>query len=234
MVLKTENLSVSIGSSLILDNVSFQVEKGEYICIVGENGSGKSTLIKTLLGLIPADGGNIEFAKDVGRIGYLPQQVAVKRDFPASIYEVVLSGCLNDLKHRFFYTKNHKEKVDSILKRLDIYNIKDKRFSDLSGGQRQRVLLARAICASENLILLDEPVTGLDPIVTDELYRLIGELNKEQNYTVLMVSHDIASASKYATKVLHLGKTVRFFGTREDYLNSEIGIHFTGRCCEHV
>lgn len=235
MILKTENLSVNLGGREILKNISFEVEKGDYICIVGENGSGKSTLIKTLLGLIKPKSGKTEFDKNTGRIGYLPQQTDIKRDFPASVWEVVLSGCLNSLKARLFYSKSDKARAEDIMRRLGIFDIRFQRFASLSGGQRQRVLLARAVCASENLILLDEPVTGLDPLVTDELYHLISDLNKEKGITVITVSHDIAASVKYASKILHLGKgEIRFYGKTGDYVNSEIGVHFTGRCCEHV
>ena len=235
MILKTENLSVNFGGREILKNISFEVEKGDYICIVGENGSGKSTLIKTLLGLIKPKSGKTEFDKNTGRIGYLPQQTDIKRDFPASVWEVVLSGCLNSLKTRLFYSESDKARAEDIMRRLGISDIRFQRFASLSGGQRQRVLLARAVCASENLILLDEPVTGLDPLVTDELYHLISDLNKEKGITVITVSHDIAASVKYASKILHLGKgEIRFYGKTGDYVNSEIGVHFTGRCCEHV
>ena len=233
MILKTENLSVNMGGREILKNVSFEVEKGDYICIVGENGSGKSTLIKTLLGLIKPKSGNVEFDKSAGRIGYLPQQTNIKGNFPASVWEVVLSGCLNSAG--LFYSKSDKARSGDIMRRLGIFDIRFQRFASLSGGQRQRVLLARAVCASENLILLDEPVTGLDPLVTDELYHLIFDLNKEKGITVITVSHDIAASVKYASKILHLGKgEIRFYGKTGDYVNSEIGVHFTGRCCEHV
>lgn len=233
MIIGAENLTVSLGGREILKDVTFQAEKGDYICVVGENGSGKSTLIKTLLGLIKPQKGKV--TTKVTRVGYLPQQSTIQRDFPASSEETVLSGCLNGLGKRLFYSKEDKKRADEIIKRLGIEEIRTRRFSDLSGGQKQRVLLARAVCASENLILLDEPVTGLDPIVTEELYRLIYDLNKEKNVTVITVSHDVRTSVKYASKILHLenGK-VRFYGTSNEYLNSEIGVHFTGRCCEHV
>ncbi len=233
MIIGAENITVSLGGREILQDVTFQAEKGDYICIVGENGSGKSTLIKTLLGLIKPQKGKI--TANSGRVGYLPQQSGIQTDFPASSEEAVLSGCLNGLGKRLFYSKEDKKKTREIMQLLGIDGIRKKRFSDLSGGQKQRVLLARAVCASENLILLDEPVTGLDPIVTEDLYKLIYGLNKEKNVTVITVSHDVRTSVKYASKILHLenGK-IRFYGTSQEYLNSEIGVHFTGRCCEHV
>ena len=154
------------------------------------------------------------------------------KNFPASCFEVVLSGCLNSLKTPF-YTKKEKQLAMENMKKLDIDFLAKKKFAYLSGGEKQRVLLARAMCAGENMLILDEPVTGLDPIVTEEMYKAIKKLNEEDKVTVLMVSHDIPQASKYSSKIMHIGKTVRFFGTSEEYISSEIGIHFTGRCC-HV
>lgn len=234
MILSAENVSVSIAGTDILEDISFTVNKGEYVCIVGENGSGKSTLLRALLGKVPVKNGRISFDTQVGRIGYLPQQNAIDRNFPASVAEVVLSGCLNRLGLRPFYGKNEKQTAADVMKRLNIADLADRPFGVLSGGQKQRVLLARALCATENLLLLDEPVTGLDPLVTEELYELIREMNEERGLTVLMVSHDIRAAVKYAGRVLHIGKTVRFFGSTKEYLSTELGIHFSGRCCDHV
>ncbi len=230
-MLSVENLSVAINGADILENISFKVNKGEYVSIVGENGSGKSTLIKTILGQVPKKSGTVVFDENVGRIGYLPQQMQIK-NFPASCFEVVLSGCLGSLKTPF-YTKKEKAFALENMKKLGIEFLAKKKFAYLSGGEKQRVLLARAMCAGENMLILDEPVTGLDPIVTEEMYKIIKKLNEDDNVTVLMVSHDIVQASKYSSKILHIGKTVRFFGTSEEYISSEIGIHFTGRCC-HV
>jgi len=234
MILDVKNLTVMLSGNTVLENISFSVDSGEYVCIVGENGSGKSTLIKAILGQIAKKSGTVEIDKSVGRIGYLPQQNTVRQNFPASCGEVVLSGCLNGMGIHPFYTKKEKNEARENMRLLGIDNLFNMPFEALSGGQKQRVLLARALCATENLILLDEPVTGLDPIVTEDMYKLIKKLNDEKNLTVLMVSHDIPKSSKYATRILHIGKTVRFFGNTEDYLSSELGIHFSGRCCEHV
>ena len=231
MIVKAEELTVAFGGVEVLSNVSFSAEKGEYICIAGRNGSGKSTLIKSLLGLVPKKSGSVTFAPEAGRIGYLPQQSGIEKNFPASVWETVLSGCLNSLGMRPFFSGSQKRKALENMRRLDILDIRDKPFSVLSGGQRQRVLLARALCAAENLLLLDEPVTGLDPIVTEELYHLIYQMNRERGFTVLMVSHDVETALKYAGKVLHLDHKIRFFGTTEEYLHTELGSHFTERCC---
>ncbi len=232
-MLDVKELCVSQGGMDILENVSFHIFKGEYISIVGENGSGKSTLIKAVLGQILKKSGTVTFSEEVKRIGYLPQQNKIS-NFPASVMEVVLSGCLNRLNGRPFYSKEEKALANEYIERLGIEKLKKRNFLMLSGGERQRALLARAMCAGEDMLVLDEPVTGLDPLVTEDMYRIIGEFNKERKVTVLTVSHDIPAAVRYSEKILHLGKSVRFFGTSEEYIKSEIGIHFTGRCCEHV
>ncbi len=230
-MLTVKDLTVSLNGTDILENISFDVKKGEYISIVGENGSGKSTLIKAILGQISKKSGSIEFSEKAGRIGYLPQQTNIK-NFPASSLEVVLSGCIGSMKSPFF-SKKEKQTALKNMERLNISHLAKKNFTYLSGGEKQRVLLARAMCAGENMLILDEPVTGLDPLVTEEMYKLIKKLNEEEKVTVLMVSHDIPQAAKYSSKILHIGRSVRFFGTSEEYVSSEIGIHFTGRCC-HV
>lgn len=231
MILKVDSVCAGYGNEEIIKDVSFFVQKGDYICIVGENGSGKSTLVRALAHIINIKSGSINYF-DVCDIGYLPQQSTDKGKLPATVYEVVLSGCLNKKKGPFF-SREQKNKAKENIKLLGIDQIAQKQFCSLSGGQQQRVLLARALCASESFLLLDEPVTGLDPIVTEELYKLISKLNVEKKITVLMVSHDVEAACRYAKKVLHIKGNVKFFGLTEDYLKTELGIHFTGRCCPH-
>ncbi len=209
-------------------NVSFSVESGDYLCIVGENGSGKSTLIKGLLGLQPLQAGTVRFIPPMSRdqIGYLPQKVQVQRDFPASVREVVLSGCL---RRGLFYSRADKQTAAENMQLLNIFQLRDQSYRELSGGQQQRVLLARALCAAGKMLVLDEPVTGLDPVVTQELYALLKKLNRSRDLTIVMVSHDIAAAVQYANKILHMDQTVRFFGTTRDYLQSDIGKTFLER-----
>lgn len=201
----------------IVTELSFKVDQGDYLCIVGENGSGKSTLVKTLLGLKSPMSGKIEYEEGFksSDIGYLPQQTLVQRDFPASVREIVLSGCQSKCGLRPFYNKSEKKLAEYNMERMEILDIADKCYRELSGGQQQRVLLARALCATGSILLLDEPVTGLDPKVTVELYSLIEKLNKE-GITVIMISHDVDAVIKYATHVLHLGKK-NFFGTEKEY-----------------
>ena len=204
-------------------DVNMEVDPGDYLCIVGENGSGKSTLMKGLLGLIRPTGGTLVTADELKRtgIGYLPQQTIVQRDFPASVWEVVLSGCLNRRGMWPFYSPAERRIASANIEKLGIGGLVKKSYRDLSGGQQQRVLLARALCATEKLLLLDEPVTGLDPVVTSELYALIRQLNRE-GVTIVMVSHDINCSVHYAGKILHMDTGVLFYGPSEKYLQSDV------------
>ncbi len=227
-LLSCNNVSFSYENIKVIKNLSFNIESGDYICIVGENGSGKSTLMKGLLGLKSPSSGNIirNSGLKANEIGYLPQQTPAQKDFPASVFEVVISGRLNSRGLKPFYNKNDKKAAMDNMKRLNIENLCKRSYRELSGGQQQRVLLARALCASKRLLLLDEPVTGLDPIVTEEMYQLIETLNKNEKITVIMVSHDIVSSVKYANHILHLNNNKSFFGTTKEYINSSIGKYF--------
>lgn len=225
--IECKNLIIGYEGKAIRDSFNFSVNKGEYLCIVGENGSGKSTLMKTLLSLQKPISGEIIFGDGVSKheIGYLPQQATVKRDFPATNFEIVLSGCVNRLQNRPFYEKVEKDLAINSMKRMSIYEYKDKCFRELSGGQQQRVLLARALCATRKVLLLDEPVSGLDPIVTYEMYELIKDLNEKDNITIIMISHDMNDAIKYASHILHIGEKI-FFGTKDEYLKSDLAKMF--------
>lgn len=229
-LIRCENVSIGYEGQTVVKDLSFQIDAGDYLCIVGENGSGKSTLVKSLLGLKSVEKGQIVFGDGLrqNEIGYLPQQTDVQKDFPASVYEVVLSGRLNSRGIRPFYTSADKKTAFEKMKMLGIEDLSRQCFRDLSGGQKQRVLLARALCATKTLLLLDEPVTGLDPIVTAEFYELIQRINKESGIAVVMVSHDIESAVKYATHILHLQEKVLFFGTAGAYQKSRVGQTFLG------
>ena len=229
-LIRCENVSIGYEGQTVVKDLSFQIDAGDYLCIVGENGSGKSTLVKSLLGLKSVEKGQIVFGDGLrqNEIGYLPQQTDVQKDFPASVYEVVLSGRLNSRGIRPFYTSADKKTEFEKMKMLGISDLSRQCFRDLSGGQKQRVLLARALCATKTLLLLDEPVTGLDPIVTAEFYELIQRINKESGIAVVMVSHDIESAVKYATHILHLQEKVLFFGTAGAYQKSRVGRTFLG------
>ena len=218
-----ENLSFAYEGVTVLQNLNFKVEQGDYLCILGENGAGKSTLMKGLLGLKKPSGGSVAFGEGLRarEIGYLPQQTPVQKDFPASVQEVVLSGCLSGMGLRPFYGKAEKERAVRSMESLEITDLRERCYRDLSGGQQQRVLLARALCATKKVILLDEPVAGLDPLVTINMYKLIERINKDMGITVIMVSHDIQAATRYATHILHLGEDRQlFFGSREDYRHS--------------
>ena len=223
-----KNASLGYDGKAITHGLSFEVNAGDYLCIVGENGAGKSTLIKTVLGLTPPVSGEIRFSDGLrqNEIGYLPQQTPVQRDFPASVSEIVLSGCLGKSGFHPFYSKAQKKLAAENMEKMNITPLAGRCYRELSGGQQQRVLLARALCATTKLLLLDEPVAGLDPKATREMYELIASLNRT-GITVIMVSHDIASAVKYATHILHLGNTPKFFGSKEDYLKTDVGRAFT-------
>ena len=216
------DLTLGYGSQEILSGLSFEVSAGDYLCIVGENGSGKTTLMKTLLGLTKPLSGSIAFGGGVTarKIGYLPQQTDVQRDFPASVREIVLSGCLGRDGFRPFYNKADKALAARSMERMNITDLSRRCYRELSGGQQQRVLLARALCATEDILLLDEPVAGLDPKVTAEMYELIESLNKNDGVTIIMISHDIDKALQYASHILHIGHQI-FFGTKDAYLNAK-------------
>ncbi|MEG2349871.1 MAG: metal ABC transporter ATP-binding protein [Hungatella sp.] len=211
-------------------DLTMEVNPGDYLCIVGENGSGKSTLIKGFLGLLKPTKGVLIISEELRRtgIGYLPQQTAAQKDFPATVYEVVISGCLSKRGNRPFYSKTEKKLVLSGMEKLGIVDLQKHAYRELSGGQQQRVLIARALCATNQILILDEPITGLDPAATQEFYHLIKKLNQEEQVTILMVSHDIRNIVAQANKILHLQQKVLFYGTVQDYRKSEIGQKFLG------
>lgn len=229
-LLTCEDLSLGYEGKAILEHISFEVRAGEYLCIVGENGSGKSTLMKTILGLVHPLKGRVLTGDGLrqNEIGYLPQQTVVQRDFPASVYEIVLSGCQGRQGLRPFYTVEDKALAWQNIRRMEIEPLARRCYRELSGGQQQRALLARALCATRKLLLLDEPVAGLDPRVTAEMYQLISDLNRKDGITVVMISHDLEAALHYATHILHIGARL-YYGPVEDYLRSETGAHYLER-----
>ena len=223
-LLSCQDLSLGYEGKAILEHISFEVKPGDYLCIVGENGSGKSTLMKTILGLVHPLKGKVLTGDGLrqNEIGYLPQQTLVQRDFPASVYEIVLSGCQGRQGLRPFYGPADKALAWENIRRMEIEPLARRCYRELSGGQQQRVLLARALCATRKLLLLDEPVAGLDPRVTVEMYQLIADLNRKDGITVVMISHDLEAALRYATHILHIGARV-YWGPVADYLRSETG-----------
>lgn len=214
-----ENLTLGYDSKIIVKNLSFSVNSGDYLCIVGENGSGKSTLMKTILHLLKPISGKIETGDGLlaDEIGYLPQQTYVQKDFPASVQEIVLSGNQSRCKNRPWYSKEEKLLAAANMEKMGISALSKKCYRELSGGQQQRVLLARALCATQKMLLLDEPVSALDPAAQEEMYSLIESLNKD-GITIIMISHDIEAALKYATHVLHIGEEI-FFGTKDEFVH---------------
>ncbi len=216
-----KNITLGYEDQVVAKNLNFTVSEGDYLCILGDNGAGKSTLVKAILNLHEPLEGNLDFSFDRSEIGYLPQRSQIQRDFPSSVYEVVLSGCVNSLKSRFFYDKNDKKRALENMDKLEILNLAKQPFALLSGGQQQRVLLARALCAAKKVLLLDEPVSGLDSHTSSELYKIIDNLNKDK-MTIIMVTHDVHPALNSANTILHLGKSF-FFGKKEGYFESEVG-----------
>ena len=230
--LECKNISIAYEKENVVDNLSIAIEKGDYVSIIGENGTGKSSLLKGILGIVPTRSGQVLFDEGCSRknIGYLSQQNSMQKDFPASVYEVVISGCLKNRGFMPFYTKKEKELAALNLKKMGMYDLKNSCYAELSGGQKQRVLLARALCATDRMIILDEPVTGLDPVATADMYHLVNKLNKDYGITIIMVTHDIDNAVKYSNKILHMHKNYKYyFGPKEDYL-----IHggCTEECCK--
>ena len=227
ILISGRNLTLGYEGQPIIRNLSFSVEQGDYLCIVGENGSGKSTFVKTVLSLIEPLDGEIRYSGGLKKneIGYLPQQSGIQRDFPSSVMEVVLSGCLNRHKRIFGYSAEEKKKACYELEKLGLSEYRKASFQELSGGQQQRVLLARALMATEKLLFLDEPVTGLDPKTSSELYEIVDSLNRN-GITIMMVTHDIHPALNDARTILHLSHNGYFFGPKEKYFLSPMGMEF--------
>lgn len=218
-----QNLSIGYDAKIILRDLSFSVDAGDYLCIIGENGTGKSTLMKTILGLHTPISGRVEIADGIqpNEIGYLPQQTAIQKDFPASVREVVISGCIGKCGLRPFYNSRDRQLAEKMMERMGIGHLSKQCYRELSGGQQQRVLLARALCATQKMLLIDEPFTGLDPKATAELYHLIDELNLCYGITIIMITHQVTSAIEHASRILHIGKTV-FFGSKKEYVDSGV------------
>ncbi|WMI79814.1 metal ABC transporter ATP-binding protein [Anaerotignum sp. MB30-C6] len=227
--LTCHNLTLGYDGKIVLKGLDFSVNRGDYLFIVGANGSGKSTLMKTILNLHSPLDGKIMTGDGLKpqEIGYLPQQTIVQKDFPASVWEIVLSGCLNRCGLRPFYNRKEKQLARQNIERMGISPLAKGCFRELSGGQQQRVLLARALCATGKMLLLDEPVSGLDPKMTKEMYELINRLNQD-GITIIMISHDMNAALQYASHILHIGEPI-FFGTRQVYIDSKINQGFSSQ-----
>ena len=226
--IRCEHMDLGYENQDAVVDVNMEVCPGDYLCIVGENGSGKSTLMKGLLGLLKPSAGVLTVSEELKTtgIGYLPQQTAAQKDFPASVREVVLSGCLSRRGRRPFYSRTEKRIAAENMERLGITPLAKHCYRELSGGQQQRVLIARALCATTKLLLLDEPITGLDPMAIQDFYAMLRKLNREDGVAILMVSHDLRNAVEEANKILHLQKQVLFYGPAHDYMNSRAAGHF--------
>ncbi len=219
-LISVDSITMSYDGREVIGNLSFDVFEGDYICIVGENGSGKTTLVDGLLGLKKVDAGSITYSDGFSKkqLGFLPQKTEVQSDFPATAMEIVLSGCMNRARRGLFFTRDNKKYAFKNMEKLGITSIANQSFRALSGGQQQRVLLARALCAADRLLVLDEPVTGLDPRATKDMYALINDINKSENTALIMITHDISAAARYASKILYLGKNRYFFGGVDEFV----------------
>ena len=232
-LIECKDLCMKYEGVTAFENLSFSIDEGDFLCVVGENGSGKSTLVKGILGLKQYSSGSIEFGGVKPKeIGYLPQQTAAQKDFPATVWEVVLSGCLNRNSFFPFYTRENKERARREIAKMKIEDLAGKSYRYLSGGQQQRVLLARALCATEKLLLLDEPVSGLDPLVTSEMYEVIDELN-DSGVTIIMVTHDIHNAVHYGNKILNMSRNSYYFGEMSEYVKTDAFRAMAGGCFHH-
>ena len=227
-LLACRDVSLGYEGQSVLSHLDLSIREGDYLCIVGDNGSGKSTLLRGLLGLLPPQSGEIWRSAELkrGNLGYLPQQTRAQRDFPATVYEVVLSGCLNKKGMHFFYSSAQKSEALMNMGKLGVLELKDQCYRDLSGGQQQRVLLARALCAAHKLLILDEPITGLDPAAAQDLYKILSYLNRKEGMAIVMVTHDLKAALRSASRVLHIGRRGVFLGSAEEYLSSSLGKRF--------
>ena len=227
-LIELKKINIGYGHNVVCKDINLTIEQGQYICVVGENGSGKSTLLKTILGLNKALSGKLIFSDeaDVKGIGYLPQQTEIQRDFPATVMEIVMSGFLGKMGIRPFYNKAEKEKASLIVKNLDIEELVNKSFKELSGGQQQRVLLARALCATDNILVMDEPVNALDARSIKKFYQLIKKLNVENGLTIIMVSHNLDSVIDSASHIIYLKDKMEFAGTKEEFLTSSYAGQF--------
>lgn len=222
MLIKFDNVRIGYVNKVICNNINLEIEDGDYITVFGENGSGKTTFLKTLVGIIPELKGKIIYDKsiDTKSIGYLPQSINVRSDFPASAFEIVLSGCIKRLKFRPFYTKKEKDFAKDVMQIFNISRLAGRPFRELSGGQQQRVLLARAYCSMKKILVLDEPFTGLDPYSVKQLILTLDELNK-QGITIIIVSHLVNAALECSKKIVKISKDETFVGTPEEYKRKE-------------
>jgi len=218
-LIEVKDLTVAFEGTVAVDHVSFAIERGDYLVIAGENGSGKSTLVRAMLGLVKPRSGAIRYGDGLtrNRIGYLPQQTAAQRDFPASVEEVVVSGCVNRMGARCFFNRTDRRRAAENMALLDVERFRKRSYGTLSGGQQQRVLLARALCAAESILLLDEPVTGLDPDATKDLYDVIRELNRVHGVAIAMISHDLSGAMRDARHVLVMDGGMDYYGDVAGY-----------------
>ena len=217
VLMEAKHLDIGYGKKVIYGGLNFSVKAGDFICIVGPNGAGKSTLVKTLLGLIKPLNGEIRFyGLKRGLIGFLPQEIKIDENFPATVFEIVLSGNLNRLGKRAFFNQDERKHALSKMKLVGISELKDRHFVELSGGQRQKVMLARALTATQDLLILDEPSNSLDRKSTKELYATLKKIN-QNGITIMMITHDLDHGNLIGNKILALRDTF-YYGATDDFV----------------
>lgn len=215
-ILEVEKLKVSYSNHVAIENINFKIEDGEYVCLVGENGSGKSTLVKTIVGLLKPEEGQVNLNISLDEVAYLSQTNLKDLDFPATAKEIIMSGIQKHGKFPF-YTKKDKEIYENVIKQLKIEELQGRRIGDLSGGQKQRILIARALVRQPKLLILDEPATGLDYNITKELYKILENLNKNNKMTIIMATHDLEEINEIKPRIISLAKKVKYDGNLEGW-----------------
>jgi zinc transport system ATP-binding protein len=240
-IISVKNLSVKYNASTVFNDVSFEIQQGDYVALSGPNGSGKTTLIKTILGLIAPAKGEIflfntpiaEF-NDWGRIGYVPQSISFNLNFPATVEEVIAMGLIPKIPFPRRITKSYRSSVQRVLSLMDISNLNKKGIGELSGGQLQRVIIARALINEPDLLVLDEPITALDPETRERFFSILSDINKNKKVTIILITHDMGSAGKYASKFLFFDRKIIFYGTFKDFCESESMSEYFGKGSQHL
>jgi len=236
ILFELNEVSFRYGTDQILDSVSLQIQRGDFMAVLGPNGSGKSTLIKTMLGLTKPDSGSIRvMGRDLDefdawdRVGYVPQKVTdLDPLFPASVREVVAMGLLPHKRWPRFLSRGDESIIDEALELMEMHQYKDRRVLALSGGQQQRVFIARALASQPEILVLDEPTTGVDGATQERFYDMLELINREKGVTMVLVTHDIGVVTKHVNKVACLNQKLVFHGSHEDFCESEQAITLFG------
>jgi zinc transport system ATP-binding protein len=241
-IIETKNIRVLYGQNEAIKNISFSIEKGDFIGLAGPNGGGKTTLIKAILGLIPIGNGEVKILGqdikkfgDWSKIGYLPQKSpTINNLFPARVKEIVFLGLLSKKKYLKKITKDDRKTVDETLEDLQIKDLEDKMFFELSGGQQQKVLLARALVSEPEILIFDEPSTALDPLSRESFFKLVEKINKEKGITIILITHDTGYIGTYANKLLYIDHEIKYFGNISGFCDTDKQGHYFEKSDKHI